>query len=50
MMRRFLIAEDSLAAMRTRNKLGIAIAAMIRMKGIEAMPMYPRMVPAKARP
>src|SRR5438876_11896483 len=43
-------AELSLADILARSKLGIAIAAMIRMNGIATTPRYPRTRPAMARP
>src|ERR1700729_3486499 len=43
-------AEASFAAIRARSKFGIAIAAMIRITGIIAIPIYPSTKPAVAIP
>src|SRR5215831_7087515 len=43
-------AADSLAAILARNRLGIAIAAMIRIIGTSTMLMYPMTRPAVALP
>jgi hypothetical protein len=44
------IALASFAAMRERNRLGIAIAAMIKTTGIASKLIYPMMRPASAKP
>src|SRR4051794_38800431 len=44
------IAEDSFAAIRALNRLGIAIAAMMSTMGMNATPAYPNTNPAIASP
>src|SRR5271156_4294762 len=50
MMRNVPTADASFAACRARSRFGIAIAAIIRMRGIIAIPMYPSTKPAVAIP
>jgi hypothetical protein len=49
-VRTVLAAADSFAAIFDRNRFGIAIAAMIRIRGMAATLMYPMMRPAVAIP
>jgi len=43
-------AELSLAAILARRRLGIAIAAIIKMNGMATTPRYPKTSPAIAKP